>query len=126
MPLVYNSTAAKIQTAIYALSNWDDSNINTVTISGPLTMAATFTFAGNWYADDFATQITANILVANNISTMTSGSAIVPFQSALTTAGNSGFFSTNLRVDIYSSIMWAFTINKKGSIHVLDKIDKMR
>ena len=104
----------------------DDSNINTVTVLGPLTAATTFTFAGNWYADDFAAQITANTLVANNISTATSGSAVVPFQSALTTAGNSGFTSTNLRVDIYSSIMQAFTIDKKGSIHVLDKIDKMQ
>lgn len=67
-PLSYNVTVADIQAALYALTNWNNLNLNTVMVSRPLTAATTFTFARNWYADDFATQITVNTLVVNNIS----------------------------------------------------------
>ena len=124
--LAYNATAANIQSALYALPNWDDSNTNTVTVSGPLTAAATFTFSGSQYGNDFSYEINPNSLVVSWSSAQTSAPAAITYASTLSTPGNDGFSSTSLRVDIYSSIFRALTIDKQGNLGIMDITDTNR
>ena len=121
--LAYNSTAAQIQSALYALPNWDDSNTNTITVSGPLTAAATFTFGGAQYANDFVYEISSQTLRVVLSTAETSGAVAVTFSSSLFTPGNDGFTSQSVRVDIYSSIFRALTIDKNENLGIEDITD---
>ena len=121
--LAYNSTATEIQSALYALPNWDDSNTNTITVSGPLTAAATFTFGGAQYANDFVYEISSQTLRVLFSSAETSAPAAVTFSSSLSTPGNDGFTSQSVRVDIYSSIFRALTVDKNGNLGIEDITD---
>jgi hypothetical protein len=122
-PLLWSSSASTIQTALYALPNWQDSNINTVTVSGALSTSPTFTFAGNWYGNEFSYALNAQSLqvVASTVST--SGGAWSTFSSALSTAPNNGFNSTSCQVSVYTSIFRAMTLDKNGNIGVMDLTD---
>ena len=124
--LAYNASASTIQSALQALPNWDDSNINTITVSGALTSAATFTFAGNWYASEFSYGITPISLVVVGSSVETSAPAIITFATTLSTVPNNGFSSASYQVSIYSSIFRALTMDKDGNMEVLDLTNRER
>ena len=53
----------------------------------------------------------------------TSGAVAVTFSSSLSTPGNDGFTSQSVRVDIYSSIFRALTVDKNGNLGIEDITD---
>ncbi len=121
--LLFSSDAAAIKAALEGLPNWDDSSINTVTASGALTAAATLTFAGKDYTQDFAHNINASTVVCIPIGAATSVPALVTFATTYTTAAVAGFTQASLTVTVRSSLLREVVVHRNGLVEVNRLLD---
>jgi hypothetical protein len=110
-PLAYNATAATIKAAIEALNNFD----GTITVSGPLTAAATFTFGGNYANKPMSSQ-------GRNFTFITAaspagGTPLVSFSPAVTTVGSYGITNGNTYTIVANFCQYGILqLNEKGQL----------
>ena len=123
--LAHNANAAAIKAALTGLPNWPNSLLNDITVSGPLTSAATITFnvASSSFdlANEFAELIDANTIVAISINAQTGGAADVSYVTSLSTAGNNGFTSiNNVTIELYDEIIRRVVLDTNGNLSAED------
>ena len=123
--LAHNANAAAIRTALINLPNWPNNLLNDITVSGPLTSAATISFnvAGSSFdlCNEFAEFIDANAIVAISINAATSAPADVSYVTTLSTPGNNGFTAiNNVTIELFDEIVRRVILKTDGNIDVED------